>query len=201
MDIPRIKPAAIGIVLAAFCSGLLASHLAAPARAAAGFSPVEKLLAEDEIRQKVALYGLYADGSGPGGEPRDLKAMAETLMTPDVVSEIHRAAGGPPKIMTGRDFISKTPAENDPDKARRIAGRHYLVATVFDDVSASVAHTRTTAVYFDATKTALGPPCAVPGENACGGAPVRTIMWVYQMTWTKTPDGWQISRNVLRDDN
>jgi hypothetical protein len=205
-NIPR-KTSSWGGALIALCVGLVAGHQLSTgqsftaAYAATSLTPVDKLLAEDEIRQQIALYGLYADGDGAGGNPRDLRKMADTLMTPDVVSEIYVARGGPPRILTGRDIVAKSPPENDPDRAKRIAGRHYLVATVFDDVSATTAETRTTAVYFDATKNQVGGDCAKAGEGACGGQPVKTVMWVYHMTWKHTPQGWQISRNVLRDDN
>jgi hypothetical protein len=191
------------VPVAALCAGLALGRasnlpLVGAAHAETSFSPIQRLLAEDEIRNKLALYGLYADGSGAGGPPRDMQAMAQTLMAPDVVSEIHRADGAPPTIYKGRDFISRTPPET---RAPGVAGRHYLVSTVFDDVTATTAHTRTAAVYFDASKTLTGADCAKAGEGACGGKPLRTVMWVYQMTWTKTPQGWLIARNVLHDDN
>jgi hypothetical protein len=195
-----------GVPLAAFCAGLLASQIAGvrlstPAQAATGLSPLERLLIKDEIRDKITLYALYADGDGVGGKPRDLRTLADTLMTPDVVSEIHLADGSPPKFLKGRDVVAASPPENDPSLAKRIAGRHYMVSTVFDDVSPTTVHTRTASVYFDATKNYGGANCGKPGEGACQGVPVKTIMWVYHMTWTKTPQGWQISHNTLRDDN
>jgi hypothetical protein len=193
-----------GAPSAAFAAGLMLGHLPAGSLAGAApattpVSPFERLVAEDDIRQKIALYGLYADGDGADGRPRDLKTLAYDLMTPDVVSEIHTAQGGPPKVLAGRDVVAKSPPENDPELAHRVAGRHYLFSTVFDDVSATTAHTRTASVYFDATKNTGGVDCAK--TNDCAGKPVKTIMWVYQMTWRKTPEGWQIARNVLRDDN
>jgi hypothetical protein len=178
-----------------------ASDITPRAEAAAAVAPLTRLLIEDEIRQKIVLYGLYADGDGAGGRPRDLVKLARTLMTPDVVSEIHPANGGAAIIFNGRDVIAKAPPEVDPDRARRIAGRHYLINTVFDAVTPTTAETRTTAVYFDATRNPVGPKCHVVTDGECGGTPVKTIMWVYQMQWRKTSDGWQIARNTLRDDN
>lgn len=171
------------------------------AQAATALPPLERLVIEDDIRQKLALYGFYADGDGMDGRPRDLRALADTLMTADVVSEIHSTKGGPPKLIVGRDLVAGSPPENDPDLARRLTGRHFLVSTVFDDVTASVAHTRTAAVYFDASKNTGAADCAKTLADGCAGKPVKTIMWVYQMTWRKTPQGWRIARNVLRDDN
>jgi hypothetical protein len=193
-----------GAPVIALCTGLALGHgvpwrpFSAARADSTDLAPMQRLLAEDEIRNKIAAYGLYADGDGSGGHPRDLAAMAQTMMAPDVVTELYRATGGPPIVYKGRDFIARTPPEN---KVVGVAGRHYLVSTVFDDVSATAAHTRTAAAYFDASKNMIGADCKKAGEGACGGKPLRTVMWVYHMTWTKTPQGWMIARNVLRDDN
>jgi len=181
---------------------LLAGASASPvlAKPAKLLSPLDRLIIQDEIRQRIALYGLYTDGDGPGGRLRDVRALAYTLMTPDVVSEIH-PANAPMFTLKGREIVAKTPPEVDTDRARRIAGRHYLLTTAFDRVTATEAITRTPAVYFDATKNPSGPGCKPVKEGDCGGTPVKTIMWVYEMHWRKTAEGWQIARNILRDDN
>ena len=163
-------------------------------------SGLERLLIVEEIRQRIALYGLYTDGDGPGGRQRDLHSLAFTLMTPDVVSEIHRASGGPTIILKGRDIVANSRPEIEGDRAKLIAGRHYLLSTAFDSVTATTAITRTPAVYFDATKNVVGTDCAAAGFDACGGRPMRTVMWIYEMHWRKTAEGWQIERNILRDD-
>lgn len=174
---------------------------AAIAQPAAALTPLERLLIQDDIRQRIILYALYADGGGPGGEPRNLRKLADTLMTPDVVSEIHLATGGKPLIFTGRELVANTPPEIEPALAATVGGRHYMVGTVFDLVTPTLVKTRTPAVYFDATKNLHGAKCKTMGKDACGQKPVKTVMWVYEMTWVNTPDGWQISRNILRDDN
>lgn len=110
-------------------------------------------------------------------------------MTADVVSEIHPANGSKPIIHNGRDVVAQSPAEVDPERVKRIAGRHYLINTVFDTVTSTTALTQTNAVYFDATKNQIGPKCRAEKDGDCGGTPVRTVMWVYEMTW-KTPQGW-----------
>ena len=166
--------------------------------AATAMPPLDRLVAEDEIRQKMVLYTLLADGSGEGGKPRDMRALAEDLMTPDVVSEIHPINGAPVKTMTGREHIIQTPKEQ-PDPA--LAGRHYIVGTYFDDISATIAHTRATALYFDVTRNLMGADCNKAAQDACGGRVVKGVMWIYEMTWTKTPEGWKISKNTLRDDS
>ncbi|WP_439486876.1 hypothetical protein [Blastomonas fulva] len=174
---------------------------AANAQTAESLTPLERLLIQDDIRQKIVLYGLYADGDGPGGRPRDLRTLAYTMMTPDVVSEIHLVTGGKPLIFTGRELVANTPPEIDPELAATVGGRHYLIDTVFDEVTPTRVRTRTPAVYFDATKNLHGAKCRTMGPDACGQKPVKTVMWVYEQTWVKTPDGWQIKRNILRDDN
>ena len=198
-----------GLPLVALGAGWLGGQapwleLARPARAAtplASLAPLDRLLIEDDIRQRIALYGLYVDGDGTGGRPRNLRLLADTLMTPDVVSEVYSATGAPPMVLSGREIVAQSRPGPDPEAAKRIAGRHYLVNTVFDSVTATTAATRTTAVYFDATKNLVGSKCASAGDGACGGMPVKTYMWVYEISWRKTPDGWQIARNILRNDN
>jgi hypothetical protein len=195
-----------GLTVAAVCAAWGAGRLSSPdlvahAGPSAGATPLERLLIEDDIRQKIVLYSLYADGDGVGGRPRDLRTLADTLMTPDVVSESYPANGGAPLILNGRDVVAQSHAELDPDRARRVAGRHYLINTVFDSVTPTTAETRTPAVYFDATRNLVGSKCHPAHEGDCGGTPVRIVLWVYHMSWRKTPQGWQIARNVLRDDN
>lgn len=189
------------LVLAGLSMMAHAGAAAAPRAAASAPGPLERLLIEDDIRQRIALYGLYTDGDGAGGRPRNLHALAYELMTADVVSEIHRSRGGPPVFLKGRDVVANSRPEIDPDRARLIAGRHYVLDTVFDTVTRSRAVTRTPAVYFDATRNLIGDACASAGSDACGGRPIRTVMWIYEMHWRKTEQGWQIERNVLRDDN
>jgi hypothetical protein len=171
------------------------------ARPAPGLTPLERLMIQDEIRQKLVLYALYADGDGPGGRPRNLRALADTLMTPDVVSEVHLVTGGEPAIFTGREIVARTPPEIPPELAATVGGRHYLFSPVFDEVTPSRVVTRTPAIYFDATKKLHGAECRTMGPDACGQKPLKTVMWIYEMSWRKTPQGWQIARNILRDDN
>ena len=182
-------------------AALSISLAAGAASRTAALAPLDRLLIEDDIRQRIGLYALYADGDGAGGRPRDLRTMADTLLTPDVVSEIHRANGGAPIILKGREIVAASRPEIDPGRAHLIAGRHYLLTTVFDEITPTTAVTRTPAVYFDATRNLVGADCATAGYDACGGRPIRTVMWIYEMHWRKTADGWQIERNILRDDN
>ena len=177
------------------------AHFSTPAQAVPELAPLTRLLIEDNIRQQIALYGMYADGDGAGGNSRNYHQLAQTLLTPDVVSEIYPANGNRPLIFKGRDIIANAPTDIDPERTTRIAGRHYLVNTVFDTVTPTTADTRTTGVYFDATRNTIGGNCHAKVEGECGGTPIKIKMWVYQMHWRKTTQGWQISRNVLRDDN
>jgi hypothetical protein len=205
---PILTKSRWGLPLIALAAGWLGSQLPAiafsgEARAATpvALAPLSRLVIEADIRRQIALYGMYVDGDGAGGRKRDLRTLADTLMTPDVVSEIHPANGSTPLILNGRDVVASSPPEVDAERAKRIAGRHYLLTTVFDALTPSTAVTRTNAVYFDATKNLVGPKCKAVAEGDCGGTPVKTIMWVYEMTWRKTPQGWQIAKNILRDDN
>ncbi len=185
---------ALGIGLLVGGQGRRASPFAT-ADAAGALSPLDRLLIEDDIRQRLVLYGLYADGDGV--KPRDTESLASQLMSPDTVSEIYHVYGGPVITMSGRGPIAASRDPFDPT----LATRHFLIATYFDEVSATTVKTRTPALHLRVTKNMIGADCEKAGDDACGGRVVKATTWVYHMTWTKTADGWQISRNVLRHDN
>ena len=185
--------------------------LARPAQAAGMMAPIERLIAEDEIRQQVALYGLLADGDGL--DRKNVRALADKIMTPDTINEIYPVTG-PIAEMRGRDAVGgpvrRPPAPAaatavpvppaPPTSPATTAGRHFLVSTYFDEITPTEARTRTTAIHFDMTKNMIGPECRKSGEDACGGRVVKGSMWVYHTIWIKTAEGWQMSANRLRND-
>jgi hypothetical protein len=196
--ISRWSIALLAIVAAIYAGRVSVTGFAGSAKAANGMSPVDRLIAEDDIRQRLSLYALYADGDGVN--PMDTPALAEKLMTPDVVSKSYPANGGPPRILNGRAPVAGTNPRQMPPVDRPSAGRHYLVQTYFDEVTPTTAKTRSTALYFDVTRNLVGPDCKAAGPDACGGKVVSSALWVYHMTWKKTADGWQIVENLLYDD-
>jgi hypothetical protein len=51
------------------------------------------------------------------------------------------------------------------------------------------------------TRNLLGADCAKGGPDACGGRVVSAMTTVYLNDWIKTPNGWRMSRNVIRRDD
>jgi hypothetical protein len=195
----------VAVSALAFCVGPTADRGAAvsfvgSAEAAGAISPLDRLVAEDQIRQQIALYGFYADGDGVN--PKDLRKMADSLMTQDVVSELYRSGGGEPRRSVGRDAIAGKPpaADAPPPPVSTVAGRHLLVGTYFDEVTPTTAKTRTITLHLDITKNMLGADCKKAGDDACGGRVIKAASWVYHISWIKTAAGWQISNTQLRLD-
>ena len=167
----------------------------------AKLSPIDRLIAEDEIRQDMALYALLADGDGIKG--KDTRTLADKMMAPDVVTEIYYPLAKAPLKLIGRDAVAgPTPiVPAVPAPVASTIKRHYMVETYFEDLTATTARTITTAVHFNLTRNLVGKDCANQGPGACGGIPARITMWTYHMTWAKTPAGWQVTYNGLHMDN
>lgn len=196
---PRHTPVSTVAAAFAFGAAMLASSAAvAQAKAPAALSPVEKLVAEDDIRQKLALYGLLADGDGVAGP--DIRALAHQVMTPDVWTDLYYPDGSLQVHTVGRDQAIST---STPDLKRLgpIANRHYMVSTYFDEVTPTTAKTRTTTIWLFVTRDLLGADCAKGGPDACGGRVVSAMTTVYHNDWVKTAEGWRMSRNVIRRDD
>jgi hypothetical protein len=122
--------AALALGAAMLASGAARAQAKTPAPAA--LSPVEKLVAEDDIRQKLALYGLLADGDGVTGP--DIRALADQVMTPDVWTDLYFPDGSLQVHTVGRDQAIST-STPDLKKLGPIAQRHYMVSTYFDEVT------------------------------------------------------------------
>ena len=185
------------ILAATSTSGIAQTATAGEAK----LSPIDRLIAEDEIRQDLALYVLLADGDGIKG--KDTRTLADTMMAPDVVTEIYYPLARAPVRTIGREAVAGpapvpavVPAAIDPT-----VKRHYLVDTYFEDLTANTARTITTAVHFNLTRNLVGKDCGAQGPGACGGLPARIIMWTYHMNWVKNAAGWQVSYNGLHMDN
>jgi hypothetical protein len=188
--------AALGLTILA--AGLAVTHAPGSARAAAAaMSPLDRLVAEDEMRQKLALYAMDADGDG--AQPKNIRELADVTLTPDVVSDLYFPNGALQGHSVGRDAIVTGTAPANP--ASPIAGRHFLVSVYFDEVTPTTAKSRTTSVHFDITKNMLGADCKKAGEGACGGRVVDAMTVVYHSSWVKTKDGWQMANNVIRRDD
>lgn len=185
----------LGLLLAA---GALVTVPVA-ASAAPKLSAIDKLVAEDEIRNDLALYALLADGDGIKG--KDTRTLADKLMAPDVVTEIYYPHSTAPVRILGREAVAGPQVTPAPPGPSTSISRHFLVETYFEDMTATTAKTVTTAVHFDLSPNTIGKECKLAGAGACGGVPSRVIMWIYHMTWVKNAAGWQVTYNGLRMDN
>jgi len=186
----------VGAVLAAATLGGL-TFAAAASAAEPKFSPTDKLVAEEDIRNNLALYALLADGDGIKG--KDSRALADKLMAPDVVTELFFPGSKEPVRMVGREAVAGPQVV--PHTGETTISRHYLVETYFESVTPTTAKTITTSVHFRLTPNLVGKDCKTGLSGNCGGVPERIIMWIYHMDWVKNASGWQVSYNGLHMDN
>ena len=155
---------------------------------AEGMSPIDRLIARDEIRQQIALFALLADGDGV--RPKDTRALADRIMAPDVVVEIFRPGDLLPITMLGRAAVAGPPLVAPP--AEPTVARHYMVETYFEELTSGTARTITTAVHFRLTRAS---------DGIDGGLPTKITMVTYHMTWRKAAEGWLVTYNGLHADN
>lgn len=168
-------------------AGLLTGAVSAPA---AALSPVDRLVAEDEIRQQIALYGYLADGDGKN--PPDIRALADRILTPDSVTDVMKAAGHSRLHLEGRKAVVDSTPPPAPDSP--LVNRHNYISTYFDEITADSAKTRTTVVWFLLARQKQGVPCM--GEN-CTSQLRQVMTFVYHDIWRKTAEGWQKARSVI----
>ena len=191
------KPFGLRAALALVVVGAGIGGLAHRSYATAQFTEMDRLVAQDQIRQKLALYGILADGDGVN--PKNIRALVDEVMTADVSTDLYFPGGALQAHSNGREeIVATTPL---PKTASPLANRHYLIATYFDAVGPTSAKTRTTMMWMQVTKNMLGADCAKGGADACGGRVVSAMTTVYHNDWVKTSEGWRMSRNVIRRDD
>jgi hypothetical protein len=163
---------------------------------AADMSAVEKLVAQNEITQQITLYTLLVDGDGIN-KP-DPRTWADRLFTEDAVFETWGADGKLRVRQTGREEIYKGLVQN-PALPPGVFGRHFNVATYFDELTPTTAKVRTVTTMLTGTQR-MPTGCMKLGDEACGGRTIRATGFVYHDTFTKTADGWKKSYSVIRSD-
>jgi hypothetical protein len=163
---------------------------------AAEMSAVEKLVAENEIKQQILLYTLLIDGDGLN--KKDVRTWADKLFTEDAVFETYGADGQLRSRLNGREDIYRQTAKS-PDLPPGISGRHFNVATYFDEISPTTAKVRTITTMLTVTQR-QPTGCVNLGDPACGGQPIRVTSFTYHDTFTKTDGVWKKSRSVIRSD-
>lgn len=200
MTSKRIRSTTASLVATALIAGSIGAwwgngDFARPADAA-DMSPVEKLVAQNEITQQITLYTLLVDGDGvTKPNPR---VWADRLFTDDAVFETYGADGTLRARQSGREEIYKNLAQS-PALPPGVFGRHFNVATYFDELTATTAKVRTVTTMLTGTQR-KPTGCEKLGDEACGGRTIRATGFVYHDTFTKTADGWKKSYSVIRSD-
>lgn len=200
MTTDRNRTSATKIVAAALLAGITGAwwgsgEFAAPADAA-DMSPVEKLVAQNEITQQITLYTLLVDGDGVN-KP-DPRMWADRLFTEDAVFETWGADGVLRVRQSGREEIYKSLLQT-PALPPGVFGRHFNVATYFDELTPTTAKVRTVTTMLTGTQR-KPTGCEKLGDEACGGRTIRATGFVYHDTFAKTADGWKKKHSVIRSD-
>lgn len=188
------------LAVIAIVAGIISIWWAGPAivarAGAADMSPVEKLVAQTEINQQILLYTLLIDGDGVN-KP-DVRTWADKLFTEDAVFDTYGVDGKLRSRLNGREEIYRQTSKN-PALPTGISGRHFNVATYFDEISATTAKVRTITTMLTVTQRQPSG-CEKVGDPACGGQPIRVTSFTYHDTFAKTGGVWKKSHSVIRSD-
>ena len=152
---------------------------------------IESALARESIREALANYSMLLDGDGVA---RDARTWADKLFTPDAVFISHYPDGTEQIRIEGREAIYKTFGRPGSPE---VAGRHFMVNTVFDELSLTTAKTRTSALIQVSKRD---QDCAKKKGILNGGAPVISAILVYHDTWVLDGGEWKKKLSVLRRD-
>ncbi len=193
----RVRNFAVGVGLLAL-GAVAYNGFTPPTRAAAGMSPIDRVVAESEINQQLALYTLLDDGDGLN-KP-DIRGLVDKLYVKDGSFDNYSWDGKLGFKRPGREVIYQRATEHAVPGDGPISDRHFNVATYFDELTPTAAKTRTVALVLKITRNMLGADCKKAGEDACGGRVVFASTFVYHDTWAKTAEGWQKTQSDLRSD-
>ena len=164
---------ALAVGLLVFACGL--AGWSRTGQAADPMTPLERLIAKDEIREKISEYGFLVDGDG--AVDRDFEAFANEILAP--VTLING------KKLTREALVAQSKTQ---DFNPAFDKRHLLINTTFDELTPTVAKTRTSALYVRIAKPE--PGCKKTTQYSCGGQLAYASTWVYHDVWQKTVDGW-----------
>ncbi|MCB2106276.1 MAG: nuclear transport factor 2 family protein [Rhodobacteraceae bacterium] len=195
MTIAHIRNFAGALAFAAIAS-VVAWQSGARRADAAEMSAVDQLVAQNAITQQITLYTLLVDGDGVN-KP-DPRTWADRLFTDDAVFEIYGANGKMRSRQSGREEIYQG-LVNNPALPEGVFGRHFNVATYFDELTPSTAKVRTVTTMVTGTQS-KPTGCEKLGDEGCGGRAIRVTGFVYHDTFTKTPEGWKKSYSIIHSD-
>ena len=151
---------------------------------------IETALARESIREQLAQYSMLLDGDGIR---RDPESWAKRLFMPDATFVLHYPDGSEQYRIEGSEAIGKTFGR----ASSKTAARHFMVNTVFDELTATTAKTRTSAL-IQVSRRDLD--CAKKEGALNGGQPVLSVLIVYHDTWMLDGGEWKKKLSVLRRD-
>jgi hypothetical protein len=152
---------------------------------------IESALARENIREALARYSMLLDGDGSTRDPQE---WANRLFTSDATFVLHYPDGTEQYRIEGRDAIGKTFGRAGSSK---VATRHFMVNTVFDELTATSAKTRTSALIQVSKRD---QECARKEGALNGGQPVISAIIVYHDSWVLEDGEWKKKLSVLRRD-
>lgn len=131
------------------------------------------------IQEMIARYSYAYDG-------QDADGFAQVFIE-DGVFEIVAAGQASPSVRLGsRREIREWAAQRLRERAGRFTSRHYQSGTLFDELSAGSARTRTMVLVTHQPLTEAGPHLAHSG--------------VYHDRWRKTAAGWRLAHRAAHLD-
>jgi len=152
---------------------------------------IESALARESIREALTHYSMLLDGDGAG---RDPITWANKLFTPDATFVLHYPDGSEQYRIEGRDAIGKTFGRPGSPK---MATRHFMVNTVFDELTPTSARTRTSALIQVSMRD---QECGKKEGALNGGQPVLSAIIVYHDSWVLEGGEWKKRLSILRRD-
>jgi hypothetical protein len=152
---------------------------------------IESALARESIREALAQYSMLLDGDGINP---DARRWADKLFTADAVFLSHYPDGTEQIRIEGREAIFKTFGRPGSPE---VASRHFMVNTVFDELTATTAKTRTSALIQVSKRDR---ECARKKGILNGGEPVLSAILVYHDTWLLDGGEWKKKLSILRRD-
>jgi hypothetical protein len=156
---------------------------------------IESAIARESIREALAQYSMLLDGDGIKREGR---AWADKLFTPDAVFVSHYPDGTEQMRLEGREAIfNMFGRPNTSATPPTTAARHFLVNTVFDELTPTTAKTRTSALIQVSKRDQDG--AKKEGRLNASQSVISAIL-VYHDAWVLDAGEWKKKLSILRRD-
>jgi hypothetical protein len=152
---------------------------------------VETAITRESIRDALSHYSMLLDGDGV---VRDARKWADNLFTSDAVFILNYPDGAQQLRLEGREAIFN---RFGPPGSPAVAGRHFMVNTVFDEVTPTSAKTRTSALIQVSQRD---QECAKKEGALNGGKPILSAIIVYHDTWVVDGGEWKKKLSILHRD-